>query len=197
MLAAALVGFTSGYAPALRPVAPQAVSTSRPASLARTAPDPRMVEFDTSTIIGLTAAIGGVVGGLGLIILTEKAGTRGNGANAQPCVECKGVQAVPCPICDGSGADPLASLVAGVREMTGDEEESVNQVTIQDWESGPKTVVMYEEVVTRYPVKARLATCRIPSTCRLPSTCLESTCLPSTCRIPTTCLHLPPLLVGR
>eukprot|EP00966_Prymnesium_polylepis_P242434 5606365-Prymnesium_polylepis.1 len=40
-------------------------------------------------------------------------------ANAQVCVECTGAKVVTCTICQGSGSDPYASLVAGVREMAG------------------------------------------------------------------------------
>ena len=40
--------------------------------------------------------------------------------NAQPCVVCKGEKVTVCSICQGTGSDPYASLVKGVREMTGE-----------------------------------------------------------------------------
>jgi len=79
-------------------------------------------------------------------------------ANAQPCVECKGEKVVTCTICDGSGVDPLATLVQGVREATG-EAKPANVVTVEDWDSGPKQVIMYEEILSAYPVKATENVC--------------------------------------
>jgi len=117
--------------------------------------------FDSNTIIAVLAALAGVGGGVGLIAFTENRGARNDEqGNAQPCVVCKGKQVVPCRVCEGSGEDPLASLVAGVKAATGDTQAG-NVVTVEDWDSGPKQVVMYEEILNQYPVKATSDICTI------------------------------------
>ena len=42
--------------------------------------------------------------------------------NQQVCVTCLGSKVETCSICQGTGEDPYASLVKGVREMTGEAE---------------------------------------------------------------------------
>ena len=75
--------------------------------------------------------------------------------NAQPCVVCQSKQVIDCTICQGTGEDPYASLVAGVREMAGGMEGELDgTVEIEDWAGGPKRVVMYEEILNKYPPKA-------------------------------------------
>lgn len=145
-------GLVSGFAPLSRPAIPVRSLKGGHASLTRVAPEPQMIDFDTNTIVGLGAAFVGIFGGVGLIAFTEKAGTRER-ANDQPCVDCQGKQVVTCSICKGTGSDPLASLVAGVREMAG--EDSPEKITVETWDSGPKQIIMYEEVLSRYPIKAR------------------------------------------
>ena len=94
--------------------------------------------------------------GIALIAFTENAGKKNEErANQQPCVECKAAQVVQCTICQGSGEDALAQYVAGVREMAGENGESgVSTVTVDDWESGPKKVEMYGDILKAYPPKA-------------------------------------------
>ena len=122
---------------------------------------PAMIEFDTSTIVGLGAAFVGIGGGVGLIAFTENAGKRNEAkSNAQPCVECKGEKVLPCTLCKGSGVDPFASLVAGVKEMVdGDEGPKGNRILVDDWDEGQKEVEMYAEILGQYPVKATESVC--------------------------------------
>jgi len=87
--------------------------------------------IDMNTVAGVAAGLLGVGGGVALIAFTENAGKANEQrANAQPCVECKGEKVVTCTICDGSGVDPLATLVQGVREATG-EAKPANVVTVE------------------------------------------------------------------
>ena len=133
----------------------------------RTPPQPRLDAWGAddstlSSVLGAAAALGGVVAGVGLIAFTENAGERNEETvNEQPCVECKGEKVVSCPVCQGSGVDPLVELVAGVRRAVDGDETSTpaNVVTVEDWESGPKQVVMYEELLSKYPVKVTKDVC--------------------------------------
>jgi DnaJ-class molecular chaperone len=73
-------------------------------------------------------------------------------------VICKAEQVVTCPVCKGEGKDQFASLVAGVKEMSGEANggvttDSVTTVMVDDWDSGPKAVVMYGDILARYPIK--------------------------------------------
>lgn len=124
-------------------------------------PAPRCVDLDT--IIGVGVALGGVVGGVGLIAFTENAGKRNEESeNVQQCVECLGKQVTTCTICKGSGSDPLASLVAGVREMSGESGESsasTTKVLVEDWADGPKQVEMYGEILKSFPPKVTADLC--------------------------------------
>merc|ERR1719326_146576 len=139
----------------LLPAAP----VSQPRACARSAA-PQMVDMET--ILGVGIALGGAVGGVGLIVFTENAGKRNEAeANQQPCVVCKGAKVVTCTICKGTGRDPLASYVAGVREMAGEEgsSASVSTVTVEDWADGPKTVEIYGEILADYPPKVTEDVC--------------------------------------
>ena len=125
--------------------------------------DPTWGQDDSTlqTALGAVAAIAGVGAGIGLIAFTESAGEKNElSQNAQPCVECKGQKVVTCPVCQGSGEDPLASLVAGVRQaVDGDDQKPANVVTVEDWMSGPKEVVMFEQILASYPVKVTKDVC--------------------------------------
>lgn len=121
--------------------------------------------LDTETIIGVGVTLLGVGGGIGLIVLTENAGKRGESVDGiQICVECKAAKVVPCSLCKGSGTDPFADLVAGVQQMAGDTPppppEKMGKVVIDDWDVGEKEVVMYADVLNSYPVKATDKTCQ-------------------------------------
>lgn len=117
--------------------------------------------FDMETIIGVGVTLAGVGGGIGLIILTENAGKRNDDvSNQQTCVECKAVKVKECSLCKGTGTDPFADLVAGVKEMSGDapppppKDGEVDTITIDDWDVGEKKVVMFKDILSGYPVKA-------------------------------------------
>jgi hypothetical protein len=112
---------------------------------------PAMLDIDMSTVVGVGAALVGIGGGVGLIAFTENAGKRNEAVeNQQPCVECKGTQVTECTICKGSGQDQFASYVAGVQEMAGEEgSTTAPTVTVDDWDSGPKEVVMFKEILDR------------------------------------------------
>jgi len=56
--------------------------------------------------------------------------------------------------------DALAQYVAGVREMAGEEGASTSTVQVDDWESGPRTVEMYGEILGKFPVKAASNRCQ-------------------------------------
>ena len=118
----------------------------------------RMVDMDT--IISVAVLLGSAGGGVALIAFTENAGKR-EAENAQPCVVCKGELVVPCTLCKGTGTDPFADLVAGVKEMSGDavNPEGGDRVVIDDWDVGEKEVVMYEEILSKFPVKATEKIC--------------------------------------
>merc|ERR1719491_2666707 len=122
--------------------------------------------LDMETIIGVGVTLAGVGGGIGLIILTKNAGKRNDDvASVQPCVECKAVKVVDCSLCKGTGTDPFADLVAGVKEMSGDtpppppKPSDVDKVTVDDWDVGEKEVVMYSEILSSYPQKTTVKTC--------------------------------------
>jgi len=118
-----------------------------------------MIDFDANTLLAIGAGVVGLGGGVGLIALTEQAGKRNdNIENAQPCVVCKGEKVVMCTICQGTGEDQYASLVAGVKEAVG-EESTGQKILVEDWAAGPKEVVMYEEILSKYPIKATKNVC--------------------------------------
>jgi len=121
-----------------------------------------LMDVDMGTIVGVGAALLGVGGGIGLIALTENAGKRNDALeSAQPCVVCKGEQVVTCTICKGTGVDQYASLVSGVREMSGgDSSAGASTILVDDWGSGPKAVAMYEEILAKYPIKATENVCQ-------------------------------------
>jgi len=132
----------------------------RPSAAARV---PAAQMIDTDVLIGVGTLLASTFGGVALIAFTENAGKRNEeSSNAQVCVECNGAKVVTCTICQGTGSDPYASLVAGVREMTGEvggEAKAAGTVVIEDWASGPKEVVMYEEILSAYPVKVTENVC--------------------------------------
>jgi len=113
---------------------------------------------DTETLISVGVLLASAGGGVALIAFTENAGKR-DADNAQVCVECKGEKVVPCSLCKGTGTDPFADLVKGVQEMTGDA-ESVDKVVIDDWDVGAREVVMFKEILSKYPVKATEKVCQ-------------------------------------
>jgi len=142
---------------------PLAAGSGHAAALVqRRAIAPAMLDIDSSYLLGGGALFVGLGGGIGLIALTENAGKRNEEAdNAQPCVVCKGERVVKCPVCDGTGADQFASYVAGVQEMAGEKGDSMAEptVTVDDWDEGPKQVVMFKEILSKYPVKATENVC--------------------------------------
>lgn len=119
---------------------------------------------DMETIIGVGVTLLGVGGGVGLIALTENAGKRNDEmANEQVCFECKGAKVVECSLCKGTGTDPFADLVKGVQEMAAGDvpppPPASDKIKIDDWDSGEKEVVMFEEILADYPVKATEKVC--------------------------------------
>jgi len=133
----------------------------RPQQMSRAAVSPVMGDMDT--IIGVGTALIGVGGGIGLIALTENAGKRNDDViNDQPCVVCKTKKVVDCPVCKATGQDQFAQYVAGVQEMTGEagSSQSVNTVTVDDWDAGSKEVVMFADILEKYPVKATENICQ-------------------------------------
>jgi len=145
-----------GYRPT--PLPSRSVLRTGAMSCAR-ADTPQMLDLDGNTLLAIGAGVFGLGGGVGLIALTEQAGKRNEATdNAQPCVVCKGKQVVMCTICQGTGEDQYASLVAGVKEAVG-EEITGQKVLVEDWADGPKEVVMYEEILSKYPVKATKNVC--------------------------------------
>ena len=128
----------------------------------RVAVAPTMLDIDMSTVIGVGAALVGVGGGVGLIAFTENAGKRNDATeNAQPCVECKATKVTVCTICKGTGQDQFASYVAGVQEMAGEAGGvTESKVVVDDWDSGPKEVVMFKEILDQYPVKVTTNVCQ-------------------------------------
>ena len=115
--------------------------------------------IDSEMIVGVGVLAVSIGGGVGLIAFTENAGKR-DADNAQLCVECKGEKVLPCTLCKGSGVDPFASLVAGVKEMVdGDEGPKGNRILVDDWDEGQKEVEMYAEILGQYPVKATESVC--------------------------------------
>ena len=114
---------------------------------------------DMETLIGVGILLGSIGGGVALISFTEGAGKR-DAANAQTCVDCQGEKTVICTLCQGTGVDPFASLVAGVKEMAGETVEAGStKVKIDDWESGTKVVDMYADILDAYPVKTTENVC--------------------------------------
>ena len=45
------------------------------------------------------------------------------------------------------GQDQFASYVAGVQEMSGEGGIKESKVVVDDWDSGPKEVVMFKEIL--------------------------------------------------
>lgn len=123
----------------------------------------QMLELDATTIGAAVALFAGLGGGIGLIAFTEAAGTR-ESSSTDPCVVCDGKKVTTCTICKGTGEDPLADLVAGRRAMTGEGDESSvgdAKIMIDDWDDGPREIVMYEEILKDFPVKAVKSKCEL------------------------------------
>jgi len=151
----ALCAVVGGYR---LPTPARPAATTSASAVARSSA-PAMLDIDTNTLIAVGTLVASTGGGVALIAFTENAGKRNEeSANAQVCVECTGAKVVTCTICQGSGSDPYASLVAGVREMAGGDSMD-GKVVVEDWASGPKAVVMYEEILANYPPKATESVC--------------------------------------
>ena len=120
-----------------------------------------MLELDGNTLGAVGALALGLGGGIGLIVFTENAGKRNEEVTlAQPCVSCKEKSGVvECTVCKGTGTDPLAELVAGVQDVAG--EASASTVTVEDWDSGPRQVELYSEILSKYPVLVTEAICNV------------------------------------
>jgi len=131
--------------------------------LSRRSVAPSMIEMDGSVIAGAGALLVGLGGGVALIAFTENAGKRNDAVeNAQPCVVCKAEKVTPCTICQGTGEDQYASLVKGVKDMVEGEEGTsggMAKTVVDDWDAGSKEVVMYEEILAKFPVKATTNVC--------------------------------------
>lgn len=122
----------------------------RPSTAVRAAP-PAMFDVDMNTIIAGGVLLGSTVGGVALVQFAENAGKRNEASELQQtCVVCKTRKVVDCTICKGTGADPLADLVRGVRDASG-ESGPTGTVELDDWEDGPKQVEMYAEILVDYP----------------------------------------------
>jgi len=113
--------------------------------------------IDPALVQGGAAALLGLGTGVGLIVFTEQQGVAEKG-NDQVCVECKGEQVVTCTICGGTGVDKFASLASEVSEARGVATAS-NVIEVDDWAGGPKTVVMYEDILAKFPIKATENVC--------------------------------------
>ena len=123
--------------------------------------------IDMEVVIGVGVTLLGVGGGVGLIAFTENAGKRNDvTANQQVCVKCKGEKVIECSLCKGTGTDPFADLVRGVQEMAGDvppPPPGGDKVKVDDWDAGEKEVVMFEDILANYPVKATEKVCSLCS----------------------------------
>ena len=123
--------------------------------------------IDMEVVIGVGVTLLGVGGGVGLIAFTENAGKRNEEvANNQPCVDCTGEKVIVCSLCKGTGTDPFADLVRGVQEMSGDvppPPPGEAKVVVDDWDVGEKEVVMFEDILANYPVKATEKICALCS----------------------------------
>ena len=122
------------------------------------------MDIDMGTVVGVGVALAGVGGGIGLIAFTENAGKRNEALeSAQPCVVCKGKKVIECSICKGTGVDQYASLVAGVKDISGDTPPpppgTAVKVLVDDWDEGVKEVEMYADILKDYPVKATENVC--------------------------------------
>ena len=76
-------------------------------------------------------------------------------------MECKGERVCTCTICKGSGVDELSSYVKGVREAAGEDESNKSMVTVEDWDTGPRQVELFGEILAKYPVKAKENICML------------------------------------
>jgi len=149
---------TAGYQLPASTIRPHPLPNTRAVSRVHT---PNMIDSDV--LIGVGTLLASTFGGVALIAFTENAGKRNEAtSNAQVCVECKGAKVTTCTICQGTGSDPYASLVAGVREMAGEVGGSDSgTIIVEDWASGPKAVVMYEEILSKYPPKVTENVCEV------------------------------------
>ena len=118
--------------------------------------------IDGSYLLGAATLIAGVGVGGGIIVFTERQGTKSAGQTRTACVECKGKQVCDCAVCESTGEDPFASLVACVREMAGTDETEGRDgtITVEDWGAGATQVSMYKDILSRYEVKATTNVCQ-------------------------------------
>jgi hypothetical protein len=123
---------------------------------------PQMLDVDMNIVGGAALLLGTTAGGIGLVAAVEGAGTRNaERANQQECVDCKATKVVECAVCKGTGQDQFASLVAGVKDMAGEEDPDTGPLTIMvdDWDSGPREVVPFADILANYPVKVKTDIC--------------------------------------
>jgi len=121
---------------------------------------PQMFDVDMNVVIGGGALLLSVGGGVGLIAAVEGAGKRNEETvNQQSCVDCQGTKVVSCAVCKGTGQDQFASLVAGVQEMAGDAPPKEFTIMVDDWDSGPREIVPFADILANYPVKVKTDIC--------------------------------------
>lgn len=121
---------------------------------------PQMLDVDMNIVGGAALLLGTTAGGIGLVAAVEGAGTRNaERANQQECVDCKATKVVECAVCKGTGQDQFASLVAGVKDMAGEEDTGPLTIMVDDWDSGPREVVPFADILANYPVKVKTDIC--------------------------------------
>jgi hypothetical protein len=142
----------------LAPAPARGVSSLMRAAQSR-APAAKMVEMNV--ILGAGGLVFGTAAGVGLIAAVEGAGKKNSEEDPnRPCFDCKGQKVVECVVCKGTGQDQFASLVQGVKEMSGEDTNSGPMtVLIDDWDSGPKEVVPFEQLLGKYPIKVKTDIC--------------------------------------
>ncbi|KAK4534233.1 hypothetical protein CDCA_CDCA01G0258 [Cyanidium caldarium] len=91
-------------APIRRPLHRWRVVRLRPARITGGQRYAVRMEMDSTAVIAVAAAVGGLAAGIGLIVFTERQGLRGKErGSSRKCVDCRGAGRVACGFCRGSG----------------------------------------------------------------------------------------------